>query len=559
MKRSYIFILLLLCIPIGLIMVSGCNKNKETNNSAALLNTDTYFASENSSEKYEVLIKYPELEADKQAHLSLYLSNVNSNVPVSGAKISISVPENDKIVPELNQTDSGIYEISTRFTENKNYTLNINIDAAQGADLIQVSNIEIGKKLAGQPKETAKQSLFNIYSLLMVVGALLIGIIIGLFLKRRSMVGKKLTSLLLLFAMCLTPVSNPGLNAHGGEDHGTDLNKTGTGGPEISIPKETQFMSQVFTEKLDVGDFVPVVNLFGTVLPTSSGKAVVQTPQTGIIRSLNTRVGQSVIKGTLLAMIEQNIDAGTQVSWLTQKNALEAEVVAARKEYDRLKAIADIAAKRDVDEAERRYNTAVRNLQVFNNSGGGSRFVNLYAPITGKVENFNFSIGSSVSAGQDIFTITNTEKLYVEAQVFAKDIDALQAGKEFFVESGDKRRNNKIHLVTVLQTISGSNQSQRVLFEMKNDSAEFRIGEFVNVRVFSGVKATHVAVPNAAITEVNGKPAVFIKRSAEHFVLSYVEIGEDNGTYSTIIKGAEEGERVVVNGTYQLKMIYLNQ
>jgi multidrug efflux pump subunit AcrA (membrane-fusion protein) len=94
---------------------------------------------------------------------------------------------------------------------------------------------------------------------------------------------------------------------------------------------------------------------------------------------------------------------------------------------------------------------------------------------------------------------------------------------------------------------------------MKNDSADFRIGEFVNVRVFSNVKATHVAVPNSAITEVNGKTAVFIKQSAEHFVLSYVETGENNGSYSTIIQGAGEGDRIVVSGTYQLKMIYLNQ
>ena len=32
-----------------------------------------------------------------------------------------------------------------------------------------------------------------------------------------------------------------------------------------------------------------------------------------------------------------------------------------------------------------------------------------------------------------------------------------------------------------------------------------------------------------------------------------------NGKYTTIIKGAEEGERVVTAGVYQMKTIYLNQ
>ena len=39
----------------------------------------------------------------------------------------------------------------------------------------------------------------------------------------------------------------------------------------------------------------------------------------------------------------------------------------------------------------------------------------------------------------------------------------------------------------------------------------------------------------------------------------YVSLGENNGQATTILKGIEEGERVVINGTYQLKMMFLNQ
>jgi hypothetical protein len=58
---------------------------------------------------------------------------------------------------------------------------------------------------------------------------------------------------------------------------------------------------------------------------------------------------------------------------------------------------------------------------------------------------------------------------------------------------------------------------------------------------------------------MNGKPVVFIKDSPEVVSLSYVTTGADNGQTTQILSGIEADERVVVRGTYQAKMIYLNQ
>jgi hypothetical protein len=52
---------------------------------------------------------------------------------------------------------------------------------------------------------------------------------------------------------------------------------------------------------------------------------------------------------------------------------------------------------------------------------------------------------------------------------------------------------------------------------------------------------------------------VFIKDSAEKYSVSYITTGQNNGTHTIVNKGIEESERVVVNATYQMKMIYLNQ
>lgn len=562
-KMKIFFLLMFALVGIKSFADAGHDAKKPTENGTA-----TYFSSEATSEIYEVFIKYGEMNFGEGSHFLLFLSDVNTNKPIENATLIITNSDDENQKFEVVKKEAGVYEVNTKFAKNQKYNLNISINASLGADLIQIADVEVGKKLP-KPTDTAvddaktSTSFFSVANIITIAIALFIGIIAGLFFRRNTKMGQKVISILLVAIMLLSPVSTVNVYAHGGEDHGDGKKSSGnSGSSEIVVPKETQFLFDINTLNLESGSFDPSINLFGTILPTSSGKAVVQTPQTGIIKSLSASVGQNVAKGQTLAVIEQNVDANTQVGWLTQKNSLETELRAAKKEYDRINSIADIAAKREVDEAERRYNTAVKNLNVFSKSNGSSnnsRIIYLKAPISGKIDNFNFSLGSSVNAGQDIFTITNLNKLYIEAQVFDKDVNAVKNGKEFTAECTDKHKTLKVRLLTLAQSINTTNQSQKVLFEIDNANEDFKIGEFVNVRVFSQAKAASIVIPNSAITEVNGKSAVFIKDTAEKYTMVYVSLGENNGQSTTVLKGIGEGEKVVTNGTYQLKMMFLNQ
>ena len=89
--------------------------------------------------------------------------------------------------------------------------------------------------------------------------------------------------------------------------------------------------------------------------------------------------------------------------------------------------------------------------------------------------------------------------------------------------------------------------------------SQFKIGENISINIFSNNKTRQIAVPNNAITEVNGKPVVFIKDKAENYSISYINQGAKNGEYTIVLKGVEAGERVVTTGVYQMKTIYLNQ
>ncbi len=106
-----------------------------------------YYSAEAISDKYEVLIKYGSLEPGKAAELTLFLSDANSNLPISGAQLKCSNPDDAAQTFLLTPTDSGIYAIHTQFSNgSKPAKIQITIDGALGADLIEVSEIAFGSE-----------------------------------------------------------------------------------------------------------------------------------------------------------------------------------------------------------------------------------------------------------------------------------------------------------------------------------------------------------------------------------------------------------------------------
>lgn len=513
-----------------------------------------YFSSEASSEKYELLIRYGHIHEGEPSRLLLFVSNYESNQPINNAKLKISSPQDPKMDFKISSSGEGAYEIKATFKEKKEYSLNVELDGELGADLIAIQPIDVGKELVTETTSKAGSEYLKWGLILFFV--LLAGIGAGIFLQKKITARAKTYFIVFLILFgCLIPITSG--KAHGDEDHGAN-----TSGNNFSnrflIPKETQFLFDVFTEKIQRGGFLESTKLFGTILPSSNGQAIVSAPQSGKVVSLEVKVGQKVKAGQPLATLELTLDAGAGINLLAEKNNLIAEVERAKKEYDRLAAIQDIAAKRDVDEAKAKWQRANANLKLISD-GTGNRII-LKSPIEGIISNFNLSEGSTVAGGQTVFTINNLSVVYAEAQVFDKDAHYIAEGATFSVEcANDNHKTVEVKLISLAQEINNSNQSQRVLFELKNTEHNFKIGEFVNIRVFSGQSSSLMALPNSAFTEINGKPVVFIKDAAENYAVSYVQLGENNGTHTSILKGVEEGERVVVNGSYQLKMIYLNQ
>jgi membrane fusion protein, heavy metal efflux system len=519
-----------------------------------------YFSSEALSDKYEVLVKYGELQAGKENTLQLFLSHAPSNRALDSATLTVKVLNQPAINLEVNRVDTGVYRLKGVFPANGVYDLQVNITTPMGPDFLQVSKIEVGKKLEATVVEDHSHWYDNTW--LWAVVGLLLGITAMYFIMR-SRYRKVAAAAIILGMLIPTAAINP-IAAHGGEDHGEGGAATKGGlSSSFIVEKESQFLFGILTQKTGGGSFYQSTELFGTITASPQGMAVIQTPQTGKIVSLKVTPGQTVTKGQTLAVIEQQVEAGTQIDIISQRNTLNAEVKAAKAQYDRLLGIADIAAKKDVTEAKARYEAAVQNLRLFNANVGGNagstKMISLTAPVSGVVGTFNYAIGAVVSAGQTLFEITNLDKVYVETQVFASDLEEINKESRFAALSNNDTTTYSLRLVSNAQAVNVENQARRVVFEVVNSNGKFKIGENVRVLRYGSNRIVQLVVPTTAITDINGKPAVFIKDKAEQYSISFIQKGESNAIYTAIVKGVEGGERVVTENVYQMKMIYLGQ
>ncbi|HVK96773.1 MAG TPA: efflux RND transporter periplasmic adaptor subunit [Flavisolibacter sp.] len=553
MKKVFIYLAILLPI----LSLAHGGEDHGDNKAAAPLGAK-YFSSEAHSDKYEVLIKYEELSAGKPSVLKLFLADVKTNRAIDSAAITIKVVGKPNLTFKTTRVDTGVYEVAGVFPANEIYDLQININSPLGADFIQVPKIEIGKKLAVTVEEHAHW--YDSQVLWVVIGLLLGGLIMYLVLRTRY---RKIATAAIFLGLLIPVSSINKTSAHGGEDHGNSATKGGGLSNSFIVEKESQFLFDILTSKLTFGNFYESTELLGTITAAPQGLAVIQTPQTGKIVSLNVRPGQAVAKGQTVAVIEQSVEAGTQIDIISQRNELNAEVKAAKAQYDRLVSIADIAAKKDVTEARARYEAAIQNLRLFNSNVGrnmgNTKMVRLVAPINGVVGTFNYAIGAVVNAGETLFELTNLNRVYVETQVFSSDLPEANKTNRFVAIVNNDTATYLLRMISNAQAVNTENQAQRVVFEVLNPNGKFKIGENVRVIRYGTNRLEQVVIPTGAIVDISGKPAVFVKDRAEQFSLAYIQKGESNSIYTAIATGVPLGSTVVTGNVYQMKMIYLGQ
>lgn len=326
-------------------------------------------------------------------------------------------------------------------------------------------------------------------------------------------------------------------------------------GDEIILSPEKARAAGVEVGEVKRGSFRQVLKSGGELEAAQGNESVVVATVAGVVRLGRQAVeGVSVNKGTpLLTLSSRHIGQGdaAERARTTYENA--------EREYRRMKALAEerIVSERELTPVRQAYEEARIAYEALQ-GGQTSDGQQVTSPLSGYVKELMVKEGDYVEVGQPLFSVTQTRRLRLRADVPARHAAALRqvqtahfctpaTGQVYALE----QLNGRL-IATGRATASGSRYIP-VTFELDN-RGDLLPGQPVEVSLLGATQEGVIVLPRTALTEEQGSYFVYLQLDEEGYRKQLVEVSADNGLEVLIASGLKEGERVVTRGAYQVKL-----
>lgn len=349
----------------------------------------------------------------------------------------------------------------------------------------------------------------------------------------------------------------------------------------VELTVEAQRRAGIEVAPLAMGTADAEVLLTGSVQPIESKVSEVRPLARGRVTQIGAKLGDHVQSGQVLAQFD-NMEAGELASQhssalaeLQRAKVLQAN---AQRQADRSRSLVSIGAvpAKDAENAEaevRAISESIRaqeatiaglasRLTRFGVQPGvdpGNATAGIRAPFSGVVVKVNAAPGAVIDTTTPLFSVADLSRVYVEAQVFEKDLGRIRTGQQtkvrFEAYPGETFTGRVISIRDILDP---QTRTAGVRIEMPNPANKFRLEMFATVELPTLGTHDALTVPAEAVQTVNRRAVVFIKQDALHFAAREVATAGE-GLIREIVSGLKEGELVVVKGAYQLKSVFLSR
>jgi membrane fusion protein, heavy metal efflux system len=345
----------------------------------------------------------------------------------------------------------------------------------------------------------------------------------------------------------------------------------------ITFLKEQQWRMDFATAPVGNRELLQLLKIRAEVKPAAAGQVQITAPVAGRVmlagRSALTP-GQKVKQGEALAVILP-LPKQSRVELAAELGTAKAELETADRELERVQDLYKdkIVPRRRLEQAERdvavqkaRLNAARSQLGLLDSnpstSAQAERFP-LRAPISGTIVALNLTPGAQIEAGQNLLSIIDMDRVWIEGRLFELDISKVQQfDKAWFTAPALPEQfalvRPQARLLNIGNVIDPATRSVAIILEVQNSQGHLRIGIHGDLSIPTGERSRGLAVPLSAIVDDKGISAVFVQAEGERFERRELELGIKSGGYAEVKSGLKAGERVVTKGAYRVHLASLS-
>ena len=176
----------------------------------------------------------------------------------------------------------------------------------------------------------------------------------------------------------------------------------------------------------------------------------------------------------------------------------------------------------------------------------------LNSPIDGIVVERNATVGASVGTDANLFKIIDLSRVWIDADVFEKDLPRVRPGQEVkltvtaFPESTFSGR-----VILINSVVDPETRTVKVRTEVANPDGRLKPDMFANVQIVTDLNRAAISIPQSAVLNDEGKTIVFVAEG-NGYKKRQVQAGIQNNDRVEIVDGLTAGDKVVVKGNYLL-------
>ncbi|MBK7136305.1 MAG: efflux RND transporter periplasmic adaptor subunit [Rhodocyclales bacterium] len=392
-----------------------------------------------------------------------------------------------------------------------------------------------------------------------------------------------------LAALCLATLALPGCEksqspqdgAHksaaaekAGDRHDHDAAKPGGQGDEhrdghgeeeqLKLGAEEIAAAGIKTEELAEQEISEQLVLTATIRPNQDRIAHVAPRVPGRIVKAAVNLGDAVRAGQTLAVLDSLEVGEAHSAWLQARTAqalakadferaeaLHTDQIIARKdhlrshaEYEKSKAALAAAADR------------LRMLGVSPSLSSDGKAVSAFpltTPFAGTVIEKHAILGELAQPDKALYTVADLSKLWIEANLFEKDLGRVKAGADAVVTvAAYPDAVFEGRLTYIAAVVDKETRTVQARVEVANPDGRLKPEMFATAAVRTGGKGKGLLLPEEAVVLLQGQPTAFVE---EHggFEPRAVELGDKLRGRVVVKAGLAAGDKVVTAGTYALK------
>lgn len=319
------------------------------------------------------------------------------------------------------------------------------------------------------------------------------------------------------------------------------------------------------TVKLSTQSLSSVLKVSGKVDVPPQNMVSVSVPLGGYLKSTKLLPGTHVVKGEVLAVIEDQQYIQIQQDYLTAKSQFSYN----ESEYNRQRELNQSKATSDkvfeqTKAAYQSQNVLMKALEeklkliginpAKITANTISRSINIYSPIAGYVSAVNVNIGKYVTPSDVLFELVNPTDIHLALTVFEKDIDKLFIGQKLLAYTNTQPEKKHPSEILLINKDLSAERSTMVHCHFEQYDKTLLPGMFMNADI--EVKNNNVkALPEESVVRFANKQYVFIAKSKYQFEMVEIQTGvTEKGFTEIIIDPKHENESFVMKGAYTLLM-----